>query len=385
VIHTLAVSGYRSIRDLVVPLSQLTMITGANGSGKSSFYRSLRLLGEIAQGRAVSALAREGGLASTLWAGPESITRAMEAGDVPIQGTVRRERVALKLGFACDDFGYAIDLGLPIPDRTSLFNRDPDIKAEAVWAGEQLSRRNMIASRTGPMVTSLNAGGRRQQITATLSPWDSMLTHAADPVAFPELSIMRERMRGWRFYDHFRTDAEAAARSAQIGTRTPVLAGDGADLAAAIRTIMEIGDPDQLAMTVDAAFPGSAIDVVSRDGLFDLSMRQHGLLRPLGAQELSDGTLRYLLLVAALLTPRPPELMVLNEPETSLHPELLGPLAEMIAAASSRSQIVVVTHSPELVSALTRSGVLRHNLAKTLGETRIDGVEPVGWTWPSRH
>ena len=64
-------------------------------------------------------------------------------------------------------------------------------------------------------------------------------------------------------------------------------------------------------------------------------MQQHGLLRPLKAAELSDGTLRYLLWVAALLTPRPPGLLVLNEPETSLHPDLLPALARLIAHAAS--------------------------------------------------
>ena len=63
-------------------------------------------------------------------------------------------------------------------------------------------------------------------------------------------------------------------------------------------------------------------------------MRQHGLLRPLLASELSDGTLRYLLLIAALLSPRPPALMILNEPETSLHPDLLPSLARLIVQAS---------------------------------------------------
>jgi predicted ATPase len=80
-------------------------------------------------------------------------------------------------------------------------------------------------------------------------------------------------------------------------------------------------------------------------------MQQQGLLRPLKAAELSDGTPRYLLLVAALLSPRPPGLMILNEPETSLHPELLPPLARLIAATSKRSQIVLVSHASPLVSA----------------------------------
>ena len=110
-IITLAVSGYRSIRDLVLPLDRLTVITGANGSGKSSLYRSIRLLAEVAQGGVIGALAREGGLQSTLWAGPESFSRAMKAGQLPVQGTVRTGPVSLKLGFADEDYGYAIDLG----------------------------------------------------------------------------------------------------------------------------------------------------------------------------------------------------------------------------------------------------------------------------------
>ena len=147
-ILTFAVAGYRSLRELILPLQRLNVVTGPNGSGKSSFYRALRLLADAAQGRIVQSLAAEGGLQSTLWAGPESFSRAMKAGEAPVQGTRRNDRVSLKLGFASDDYGYAIDLGLPIPGQT-VFGRDPEIKAEAVWIGEQLSRRNLIASRSG--------------------------------------------------------------------------------------------------------------------------------------------------------------------------------------------------------------------------------------------
>ena len=96
-----------------LPLGQLNLVTGANGSGKSNLYRALRLLAETAQGGVVNALAREGGLSSTLWAGPETISAAMRRGEVPVQGGPRQEPVALRMGFAGDDFGYAIDLGLP--------------------------------------------------------------------------------------------------------------------------------------------------------------------------------------------------------------------------------------------------------------------------------
>lgn len=384
-ILTFAVSGYRSLRELALPMERLNIITGPNGSGKSSFYKALRLLADTAQGRIIGSLAVEGGLQSTLWAGPEIISHGMKTGDAPIQGTRRRDPVSLKLGFAAEDYGYAIDLGLPVPLPGSRFNRDPEIKAEAVWAGEALRRDNMFASRNGPHVQVLDEQGARITILDDLPPFDSMMTHAADPRDAPELLMLRERMRGWRFYDHFRTDADAPARRAQVGTRTPVLASDGADIAAALQTITEIGDPDALNEAIEDAFPGSSIEVSEADGLFEVTMHQHGLLRPLRISELSDGTLRHILLVAALLTPRPPSLLVLNEPETSLHPDLLAPLARLIGKASERSQVIVVSHAEPLVAALSGGqGSVVFALEKELGETIAPGIAPPAWAWPKR-
>jgi predicted ATPase len=114
-------------------------------------------------------------------------------------------------------------------------------------------------------------------------------------------------------------------------------------------------------------------------------VRQHGILRSLKAAELSDGTLRYLLLVSALLSPRPPTLMILNEPETSLHPDLLSPLARLIAGAASRSQIFVVTHARPLTDSLLAEADCRlFVLTKELGETVVVDAERPHWIWPSR-
>src|SRR3954462_679572 len=124
---TLAVSSYRSLREILIPLKRLNLVTGPNGSGKSNLYRALRLLAETAQGRVIPSLAREGGLQSTLWAGPERFAAGVLKGEHPVQGTLRKKPVSLALGFAGDDFGYAIDLGLPGPT-TSQFAHDPEIK-----------------------------------------------------------------------------------------------------------------------------------------------------------------------------------------------------------------------------------------------------------------
>jgi predicted ATPase len=212
-----------------------------------------------------------------------------------------------------------------------------------------------------------------------------MMTHCSDPREAIELLVLRERMRDWRFYDHIRTDPDAPARKPQVGTYTPVLAADGSDLAAAIQTIREIGASADMNNAIADAFPGGSVAVTNSGAYFQVEMRQHGLLRPLLASELSDGTLRYLLLIAALLSPRPPALMILNEPETSLHPDLLPSLARLIVQASKRCQIIVVSHAATLVSALDAEADSRQIvLEKTLGETAVQDYEPPSWTWPSR-
>src|SRR6266478_5062745 len=96
-IRNVAVQGYRSLRDLLLPLGQLSVITGANGSGKSSVYRSLRLLADAALNSVVASLAREGGLPSTFWAGPETISHAVRRGDHRVEPTASRKPVSLKL------------------------------------------------------------------------------------------------------------------------------------------------------------------------------------------------------------------------------------------------------------------------------------------------
>ena len=380
----LAISGYRSLRDVVLALGPVNVVTGPNGAGKSSLYRALRLLADVAQGRIIQALAFEGGLDSTLWAGPEAFSAAMKRGEAPIQGLVRKGPVSLKLGFAGADYGYAIDLGLPAPSR-SAFARDPAIKCESLWTGDTLGRANAFALRKGPSVSIRDERGAWRQTYEHLAAFDSMMTHCSDPKDAVELLTLRERLRGWRFYDHFRTDAEAPARRPQVGSYTPVLSSDGADLAAAVQTIKEIGENAAFDDAVADAFDGARVDVVGDRGYFEVEVRQRGLLRALKGAELSDGTLRYLLLVAALLSPRPPTLMILNEPETSLHPDLLAPLARLIAYAAGSAQMVVVTHAGALAENLYANADCQLiSLSKELGETiTADNARPK-WVWPAR-
>lgn len=387
-IHTLAVANFRSIRNLVLPMRQLNLVTGANGSGKSSLYRGLRLLCDVANGNAIHALAMEGGLESVLWAGPEQISRLVKQGRHPVEGVNRREPVSLKLGFVTESFGYSIEFGMPTPVPRTMFGRDPEIKRESIWHGDTWHHQRAMIERAGPMVKARDDAGRWRVVEQHLPVFDSLLMRLADPGLAPEALALREELRSWRFYDHFRCDPGSPARQSQVAVRTPILSNEGGDLPAAWRTIVEIGDDEGLAHAVADAFPGAEVTIATSGGRFDLLFHQPGLLRPLTQAELSDGTLRYLLLIAALMTPRPPPLMVLNEPETSLHPDLLPALGRLMCHYAQRNQLWVVSHSPILQEALENVESVNHVLLdKALSETFVhdqDALTEPPWVWPKR-
>ncbi|GMN90178.1 AAA family ATPase [Francisella sciaenopsi] len=385
-IKTLAVNNYRSLLNLVIPLSQLNIITGANASGKSNLYKALRLLAETAQGGVVNSLAKEGGLTTTFWAGPEKISKEMREGKVPIQGGPKQKEPRLRLGFSDETFGYTISLGYPGPLTATSFSLDAEIKRETIWAGKTYKHPSALVDRDSHIIKVREQ--RQWQIIEQHCPnYESIFTQASYIDKTPEIVALREKIKQWRFYDHFRTDIDAPARANQLGTLTTVLSHDGHDLASALQTIIDIGDHQALNEAIEDAFPGSSLNIKKHsDGQFITELSQHGLLRPLSAREFSDGTLRYLLLAAALFTPRPPELMVLNEPETSLHSDLIAPLARLIAKASTKTQIWVISHSKELIKCLQQ--LPNHNLIeieKELGQTKVIGqnlLNTPNWRWP---
>jgi len=376
-LHTFAVSGYRSLKENVLCLGQLNVVTGPNGSGKSSLYRALRLIRAAA----------DGSLIQSLWAGSEAFSRAMLKGEVPIQGTARKKPISLRIGFSSTDFSYAMDLGLP-QQRITAFSLDPIVKRECLWRGPSREARDLVADRKAGMLR-VRPNRKWEDVHVPLSTTTSMLTEFADPERCPELILARDSILSWRFYDHFRTDVDAPARQVQVGTYTPVLSSEGDDLAAALQTIRESVHDEKLAEAIQDAFPGSQLEIqTSSDARFEVLLHQDGMLRPLRATELSDGTLRFLFLAAALLTLQPPELMVLNEPETSLHPDLLPALGRLIIEYSKHSQISVVSHALPLIETLAAHDQCEHfQLEKMFGATKLLDVDEFDlpyWKWPIR-
>jgi predicted ATPase len=290
-------------------------------------------------------------------------------------GERKKGSVRMSLGVTLDDWSYELTCGLPKPSN-SFFTLDPVVKEEKLSYQKGKSRRVTFLEREEAAANLRDSEGRRATYPRLLTLSESCIAQIQEAHSYPELLTVARELGNWRFYHQFRTDADSPLRQPQVVVQTPVLGPDGQDLAAALRTIIEQGRGEEVAHEIDKAFPGSTLEFVG-DGVtarFAVAMRMPGIRRPFEASELSDGTLRYLCLLAALLTCRPPSLIALNEPETSIHPDLLEPLAHLIIAASRQSQIWLTTHSRRLADAIAEQcGQLPIELEMVRGETRVVG------------
>lgn len=333
-IGAVTIENYRSARKVAFQLGQLNIVFGPNGAGKSNIYNALRLIHGAAEGRVSAMLAAEGGIQRAMWAGDNR------------QGESRR----LKLAVDTDDFCYEMQIGypdkLPYP---SCFKLDPVVREESLWlAGYSRRPSSLVMKRRNQTVFLTNVDMEKITYPAALYENESVFGQIGEPHRYPEVSKAREFIRSWRFYHEFSISGGSPIRTAQVGYRSPVLASDGANLAAAFQTIQETGDADLLREVLRRAFPQCVFQVMVTDGRFQIQMLREGLRRPLEAAEMSDGTLRFLCLAVALLSPRPPVFIALNEPENSLHHDMLPALAMLIAEASRYTQIWLTSHSMAL-------------------------------------
>ena len=365
-LRRLWVQNYRSLLDVALELPQLTVIVGENGSGKTNLYRALRLLSRGADGRLATTLLEEGGMPSILFAGDRRVRKG--------------EPVRTVIGVDLGEISYELSLGLPSAPPNDPFVLDPEIKEEVIWIGPKRTRASTVADRAGTTVILHDVAGLPVSYPTTLDPAEPLLSQIGDPGRYPEVFAVRNHLGGWRFYHEFPTDAGTPARSPQVGVRTPVLADDGHDLAAAITTIFQIGDGHALRSAVDRAFPDSQVETEVAHGVHTLLLHQPGLHRPTKAVELSGGTLRFLYLAAALLTPRPPGLLVLNEPETGLNPAVIEPLAELVTVVAETSQVILTTHSDLLADSLKSERAHRERFTRSAdGATLVtDGTSGFG-------
>lgn len=369
-----AAEGYRSLRALRMPVEPLTVFVGANGAGKTNLYRGLQLVQSAAAGTLARELAEEGGMESALWAGG---------------GRRRGEPVQIKLSVALQGrgrgasglgrFTYEVVLGLKAPAAAG-FMMEPQVKEEHAHF-QTGPRKHLLMQRKGPAVTVVSDETGREALDADLLPSETALSRLEDPSRYPDLHLIRQTLMDWRFHHDFRTDKASALRRPSLAVTSPTLEHDGANLAAVFATLAHIReDTLDLARTIDDAFPGARLSLPEpgRTASFGLTFPDYPR-RVFEASELSDGTLRFLALAGALLAYRAPAFVALNEPEVSLHPDLLEPLARLIVGAAERSQIWLVTHSERLAAAIrSEGGPAPRTVIKQDGATWIEGLKHFG-------
>ncbi len=373
-VREIEAAGYRSLKGIRFPVGPLSVFVGGNGTGKTNLYRALSLLQAASEGTLTRALAAEGGMESVLWAGSRR------------RGEPARVRLSAELFDEATGHGYtyAVEVGL-VPQAGdavygAAFALEPQVKRErlTVQAG---TRPVTVLDRDGPAGFVRDEEGRKRPFGVSLLPTETALASLQDAIRFPELQIVRQAFAAWRFYHDVRTDAGSPLRRPCLAVTTPTLASDGADLAAVFATLAHIrGDTADLAAAFADAFPGARLVLPrpEREARFGVIFSDYPQ-RVFEPSELSDGTLRYLALAGTLLAYRLPPFLALNEPETSLHPDLMEPLARMIVRAAQRTQVWLVTHSERLAAAVADQGGVRPRLVlKREGATWIEGLRLAG-------
>jgi predicted ATPase len=369
-LSAVTIRNYRSVAHLSLPVEQLSIFVGANGVGKTNLYKALALLRRAADGTITRAIAEEGGLDSVLWAGPRPDRKPV--------------RLVLKARF--DELEYAaglphcyeIEIGLRQPTEAA-FLLEPLVKAERLVAYD--GRREIVMmERRGPLVTLRNDDGQRESHKSAVLASETVLAAFRDGARYPELEAVRREMLEWRLYHDFRTDAGSPIRQPCHAITTPTLSPDGHDLAAVLATLSVIReDTAELDAAIDDAFPGGRLEAGDEGSWCRMSLTFPDMPRPFAVHELSDGTLKYLCLLGALMGYRLPPLIALNEPEASLHPSLLAPLARRIASAAGHTRIWIVTHSEDLAGHLGQeTGKRARRVVKSAGATGIEGLKLSG-------
>jgi predicted ATPase len=190
-------------------------------------------------------------------------------------------------------------------------------------------------------------GRRLPETETTLSMASALWTH-------PAPYQLQQELKAWAVYHDLRVDEDAEIRRPAVLRDERSISPDGQNLTPVLKTLYEGNFKDAIDKGMSAAFPDDYAELFFRqtepNRIQLYILRKHGR-REDSAADLSDGTLRFLLLLTILATPDPPPLIAIDEPESGLHPSMLPIIAESAAAAATRTQVILSTHSPEMLDA----------------------------------
>lgn len=317
-------------------LRPLNVLIGANGSGKSNFIEVMGLL-KAAPWELTSPINNGGGVGQWLWQGqPEALSAHVEA-IVTIPFSRRRLRHC---------FGFMDLVGQCQLTEERIENEEPDPGHENPYIYFQLH--------AGRAYLNYKDRTRRDLRSEDLNLQQSVLAQRKDPDHYPELFWLGSEYHRIHMYREWCFGRRTAVRWPQKSDLpNHSLMEDGQNLGLVLnRLIRDLSVKERLLNALSNLYEGvSDFHVNIEYGAVQVFLREGENLIP--ATRLSDGTLRYLCLLAILCHPTPPPLVCIEEPELGLHPDILPGIAELLREASERCQLIVTTHSDVLVDALT--------------------------------
>lgn len=228
-----------------------------------------------------------------------------------------------------------------------------------------------------PAVNTVKEGQRRLA-KDSIEPDRSILAQRRDPETYPELAWLAQNYERVRIYREWAFGRSAVFREPQkADMRNDLLEEDFSNLGLflnRLKTRFPVAKKAILAGLKDLYEGISDFDVLIEGGTVQVFFTEGDFVIP--ATRLSDGTLRYLCLLAILCDPEPPPLICIEEPELGLHPDILPKVADLLRSAATRTQLVVTTHSDILVDAMTETPECVVVCAKEEGRTTMQRLVP---------
>ena len=326
-VQSLKVSGFMSFKDVVWNPEPLNVLIGPNGSGKSNLLRALELIRASAAGNLRDFVLSKGGLPRLLWGGSaQEVEFRIGSGITPSQPPAEQDAYSLSL--------------VQVPQSASF-----RVKAESLKLSDQSAP---VFLRDGDALTVEQGAAKRLPDTETyLSLLSALWT---DPVPY----MFQQQLRAWAIYQDLHVDEDAPIRRSAVSRRETRISYCGQNLIPVLKTLYEGDFKDSIDSGMLAAFPDDYAELSfpqTEPNRIQLYVRRKHGRREDSAADLSDGTLRFLLLLTILATPDPPPLIAIDEPESGLHPSMLPIVAESAAQAATRTQVILSTHSPQMLDA----------------------------------
>jgi len=360
------IKGFRSIRSAELRLDTLTVFIGPNGSGKSNFMDMLHLVAEASYGLLSDGIASRGGFDTICFKG--------HPGDIYVEfnfrpeGIFREERTPVKFRLTLKRVGPYPRVWLEQIEKAPDQNHINPL---------QLMKRD----RDGCEFRSVKTGMTEEvEEKALESESELAIFQVKDKDKYPTPYKLLRFLQDWAFYRDINVGPNAPIRQPDLVRPTVRLASDGGNLASVLYSIQQQHpatwkEIEEILETVYPDFHSITFPPEGGDGKVLLRWWERPFEKKSGfsAGLLSDGTLKLLCLLAILKTPDPPPMICIDEPELGLHPDWIKLVAELLLSAATRTQIIVATHSPQLVSKLGPDSVVITD--KSEGETAFQHLD----------